>query len=202
MRLPVKDFWNQRYAESEYSYGTEPNAFLKDYLGGLAAGKVLFPAEGEGRNAVYAASLGWNVWAFDYSSSGREKALKLGAERNVDLHYHNFSYEELPHDWQNFDLIALIYAHMPDPLRQQIHPKLAERLAPGGRIVLEAFNPDQIGRSSGGPKDEKLLYTPEKLRSDFSALTEELCETRVVHLAEGQYHNGEAAVIRYVGQKV
>lgn len=198
----MKDFWNKRYAESEYSYGTDPNDFLKENLIGLSAGRVLFPAEGEGRNAVWAASLGWDTWAFDYSTSGREKAEKLAADRGVHLRYETFGYEDLPDDWRNFDLIALIYAHMPDSLREKIHPELANRLAPGGRIILEAFNPEQIGRSSGGPQNESLLYTPEKLRSDFSGLTEELCETRTIHLAEGQYHSGEASVIRYIGQKV
>ncbi len=126
----MQDFWNERYAEEGFSYGKEPNEFLKLRLRGLSAGKVLFPAEGEGRNAVYAASLGWNAWAFDYSSSGRKKAMSLASERSVDLVYENFSYQELPNDWRDFDLIALIYAHMPDPLREEIHPRLADRLAP------------------------------------------------------------------------
>lgn len=197
----MKDFWNQRYSEPDYSYGTKPNEFLKERLSGLSAGKILFPAEGEGRNSVYAAFLGWETWAFDYSSSGREKAMKLADQQGVDVRYETFSYEEMPNDWRGFDAIALIYAHMPDGMRERIHAELIDRLNPGGLILLEAFTPDQIGRSSGGPKTKDLLYTSEKLRSDFKPLEELLCETKLVHLAEGQYHYGEAAVIRYVGQK-
>ena len=77
--------WNSRYSAEEYAYGEEPNAFIKQQLDNLIPGKILFPAEGEGRNAVYAAKLGWNVEAFDLSTEGREKALSLAAQNGVDI---------------------------------------------------------------------------------------------------------------------
>ena len=52
--------WNDRYSKDEYAYGEEPNRYLKEQLEKLAVGKILFPAEGEGRNAVFAAKLGWH----------------------------------------------------------------------------------------------------------------------------------------------
>jgi hypothetical protein len=73
----MKEQWNERYSASEYIYGTGPNTWLVEKLAGLQPGKILFPAEGEGRNAVHAARLGWNVAAFDQSEAGRKKALKL-----------------------------------------------------------------------------------------------------------------------------
>lgn len=59
------DRWNERYSKEEFAYGEEPNQYLKEQLEKLDVGKILFPAEGEGRNGVYAAKLGWNVFAFD-----------------------------------------------------------------------------------------------------------------------------------------
>jgi hypothetical protein len=59
------DFWNARYSAAEYAYGTEPNAFFKAQLDQLTPGRLLLPAEGEGRNAVYAAKKGWEVAAFE-----------------------------------------------------------------------------------------------------------------------------------------
>ena len=59
------DRWNERYSKEEFAYGEEPNQYLKEQLEKLAVGKILFAAEGEGRNGVYAAKLGWNVFAFD-----------------------------------------------------------------------------------------------------------------------------------------
>ena len=79
--------WNQRYSVEEYVYGKSANAFLRAYSASLPKGKVLCLAEGEGRNAVYLASLGYEVWAVDASSAGRDKALKLAKEMNVSLNY-------------------------------------------------------------------------------------------------------------------
>lgn len=70
------DFWNERYAEKEYAYGIHPNQFLADSILKLPKhGKILFPAEGEGRNAVYAAKNGFEVTAFDLSSEGKRKQI-------------------------------------------------------------------------------------------------------------------------------
>ena len=73
----MKQFWDNRYAQEKWAYGKEPNTYIKEKLSLFKTGKVLFPAEGEGRNAVYAAKLGWEVSAFDYSFKGKEKADRL-----------------------------------------------------------------------------------------------------------------------------
>ena len=67
----MKEFWNARYNTESYAYGKNPNQYFKDQIGLLPPGKILLAAEGEGRNAVYAASLGWDVFAYDFS----EKAI-------------------------------------------------------------------------------------------------------------------------------
>jgi hypothetical protein len=82
------DKWNDRYAKSEFAYGEEPNNYLREQLEKLHKGKILFPAEGEGRNAVFAAKLGWTVSAFDISSEGQKKALQL-AEKNNWMRRHD-----------------------------------------------------------------------------------------------------------------
>ena len=75
--------WNDRYSKEEFAYGEEPNNYLKEQLTKLTVGRILFPAEGEGRNAVYAAKLGWTVSAFDISNEGKLKTLKLAEKNNV-----------------------------------------------------------------------------------------------------------------------
>ena len=69
-----KDFWNSRYSEQEFAYGTQPNAFLRERLEKIKSGSALFLGEGEGRNAVYASTLGWKADAVDFSSSEKVKA--------------------------------------------------------------------------------------------------------------------------------
>ena len=79
--------WDDRYSNKEYAYGTEPNNFLKEQLQNLPIGSIFFPAEGEGRNAVYAAKLGWLATAFDISIEGKNKALQLAKINNVTINY-------------------------------------------------------------------------------------------------------------------
>ena len=87
MNNPWTKRWNDRYSNEEFAYGEEPNNYLKEQLEKLNPGTILFPAEGEGRNAVFAAKLGWEVWAFDISAEGKDKAMKLVATNNVAIDY-------------------------------------------------------------------------------------------------------------------
>src|ERR1035438_2511533 len=56
-----KQNWDERFSSEEYVYGTEPNVFLKEQLSKLSPGRLLMLGEGEGRNAVYAAKMNWQL---------------------------------------------------------------------------------------------------------------------------------------------
>src|SRR5678816_3069114 len=87
MTEPWIERWNERYSKEEFAYGQQPNNYLKEQLEKLAVGTILFPAEGEGRNAVFAAKLGWTVSAFDISIEGKNKALRLADANHVMIDY-------------------------------------------------------------------------------------------------------------------
>ncbi len=197
----MKDFWNERYGHNEFIYGKKPNTFFAEQIVLLKPGKVLLPAEGEGRNAVYAAGLGWEVTAFDFSEAGKEKAGQLASEAGVSINYQISPATDFQADAASFDVVALIYAHFPPQVRQPFHQQLVNWLKPGGRVILEAFHPRQMARSSGGPKNPEMLYDQETLGSDFSALKKVLLEEKTIQLSEGKHHEGEAEVVRYVGEK-
>lgn len=195
------DFWNARYAADEYAYGTAPNEFLREALEALTPGTILFPAEGEGRNAVYAATRGWQVSAFDQSSSGQQKALALAASKGVTITYTIADADLFACEPDSFDCVALIFAHFPPDLRKRVHAQMVRALRPGGTLILEAFSPAQLGRPSGGPKELPMLYTVEALQQDFAALTSLEISEAVIQLSEGPFHQGEGAVIRAVGKR-
>ena len=197
------EFWNERYLNHESVYGDLPNVFFKQCMDNLPPGKLLLPAEGEGRNAVYAALMGWDVTAFDYSHVGRGKALKLSENRQVKITYNVtdfLSFETAP---ASMDAVALIYAHMPAEIRQRFHHKIATWVKPGGHSILEAFNPLQLGLNSGGPKELSMLYTPEMLTADFPAEYWDvgILETLETELNEGPFHQGRAQIIRLLARK-
>ncbi|MFA5047023.1 MAG: class I SAM-dependent methyltransferase [Paludibacter sp.] len=195
----MENIWNQRYAQEEYVYGVNPNEFYKEELSKLQPGKILFPAEGEGRNAVYAAIKGWDVVAFDSSEEAKKKAEKLAEKNNVRLNYQTASIEEFEYEENSFDAIVLIYVHTMN--REQNHQKLLRMLKPGGVIILEGFSKEQLMNNSGGPRNSEMLFSKEELTRDFNDLKEKQITKTETELNEGQLHKGKASVIRLLGIK-
>lgn len=129
----MKEFWNERYAAEAFAYGETPNVYVEEKLSEIAeGGKVLFPAEGEGRNAVYAATKGYEVEAFDMSISGKEKALQLAEKFGVTIHYELKNLEHITYPEAIFDGLVLVYAHFPADIRKEGFRKLCGALKPGG----------------------------------------------------------------------
>jgi len=199
--MMMDKMWNQRYNTEEYVYGRDPNVFFARSLGPLPPGKILLPGEGEGRNAAYAASLGWEVDAFDQSSAGAEKAERLAREMGVKIKYSVSGLHDFLFEAGIYDAIALIYFHAPAPVRQLLHHRVLEALKPGGMVILEAFHTTQLGRDSGGPQALELLFNKEMLLEDFERLELEMIEETEIDLNEGLFHSGPANVVRFRGIK-
>jgi len=196
------NFWDERYSTKEYVYGTEPNQFFKEQLQKIIpAGKLLLPGEGEGRNAVYAAKLGWQVDAFDQSSVARQKAISLAAEKNVTIKYSNLDLEKFIPQNNFYDCAAIIFVHLAPNIRSEFHKKIMNSLKTNGRIILELFSKNQFGKNSGGPQDLNMLSTLEEIENDFKQLKIILLKEENVFLEEGEKHSGEASVIRFIGMK-
>src|SRR5665213_1528694 len=193
--------WNKRYAENESVYGTEPNVFFKNFINTHKSGSILLAAEGEGRNAIYAASKGWQVDAFDFSELAVKKALKLAAEKKIILHYEIMNIEDF-RPRKQYDTVALIYVHLPENIRKEFHQRVYESIKPGGYLVLEAFAKEQIHNNYGGHKDLELLYDAPAICKDFSFLHLLFCGQKEVVLDEGPFHKGKAEVLQLVGQKL
>ena len=193
-----ENFWNQRYAAENYAYGTLPNAYLKEISADLRPGKILLPAEGEGRNAVFMAKMGWEVEAFDQSTEGKNKALLLAEHYDVKISYTISDVENTDYPENSFDALALIFAHFPGENRRSYHRKLSSFLKPGGHLIIEGFSKEhatfqQLNPKSGGPRDPGMLY---ELKEDFNNFEFTEAAEHQITLAEGEFHQGEASVIR------
>jgi 2-polyprenyl-3-methyl-5-hydroxy-6-metoxy-1,4-benzoquinol methylase len=200
------DRWNERYSMEAFAYGEQPNNFLKEQLSTLEVGKILFPAEGEGRNAVFAATLAWQVSAFDISIEGKNKALKLAEMNQVSIDYQVEELQKLVYQPEQFDAIALIYAHFPANIKSVYHKTLDKYLRKGGIIIFEAFSKKHLeyiakNEKVGGPKEEAMLFSKEEIRADFENYEIIMLEETEIELNEGLFHNGLGSVIRFVGKK-
>ena len=200
------DRWDERYSSKEFAYGDKPNNYLKYQLDKLPVGSILFPAEGEGRNAVYAASKGWAVSAFDISEQGKKKAAQLASKHKVTIDYQVGELESLDFKNKPFDVLALIYAHFPANIKSGYHKMLDKYVRTGGLVIFEAFSKKHLDYSLknekvGGPKDIDMLFSIEELETDFSNYEIIELNELEIELSEGLFHNGKGLVIRFVGRK-
>jgi len=199
--------WDERYKDNEFAYGTEPNVFFKEWLLKFEPGKILMPADGEGRNGVFAAQLNWNVISFDLSAEGQQKALKLAKENKVSLDYIVGDLEQLEFKKNSFDAIGLIYAHFSAETKSKLHKKLNDYLKPGGIVIFEAFSKRHLDLKKanpkvGGPDNSNDLFSTAEILADFEKFEILYLEEEEIILNEGKFHIGAGSVIRFVGKKV
>jgi SAM-dependent methyltransferase len=201
-----KNMWEERYKNQDYAYGKEPNLFFAEWLQKLEPKSILMPADGEGRNGVFAAQLGWEVTSFDLSEEGKSKTLDLAKEMQVSLDYIVGNLEQLEFKKESFDAIGLIYAHFAAEKKSILHKKLNEYLKPGGIIIFEAFGKKHIDFNTlnskvGGPKDINMLFSLAEIKADFENYEIVVLEEKEIILDEGKCHIGKGSVIRFVGIK-
>lgn len=202
----MREFWNQKFAGTAYKYGEHPNAFLAEQVGLIPPqGRVLVPGDGEGRNGVWLASQGHQVTSVDCSDVGLDKTRDLAQRKGVQLETVLADLTEWSPAESSFDAVAVAYLHLPSSQRPAVMGSLLGALRPGGVLMLEAFHPNQLGLTSGGPKDVDMLYTLAGLRAD--ALQSGVVGAEVqgweggVTLDEGPFHQGPAQVTRWVWRR-
>jgi 2-polyprenyl-3-methyl-5-hydroxy-6-metoxy-1,4-benzoquinol methylase len=194
--------WDDRYDVEHYRYGTEPNDFIEDsvpqYLESGAS--ILCLGAGEGRNAVWLASTGYQVTALDYSEVGLEKLQRLASDRGTTVQTILQSVTDFEPD-EAFDGVVMTFLHLPPDDREAAHRTAQSALKPGGYIFLEAFTPEQLNYESGGPPSEEMLYTETILSDDFGGLETVHLESKLREIDEGPGHAGEGSVVQYIGRK-
>ncbi|MHA8096501.1 class I SAM-dependent methyltransferase [Aquirufa antheringensis] len=198
----MKAIWNERYQQENYQYGIKPNDFFAEELSKLKSGRILVPGAGEGRDAVYAAKLGWEVHAFDLSEQGEAKANRLASAEKVRIHYKVADAGNVKFPLESFDVIALTFFHLPLEIRLPFYKQCISWLKPGGKIIMEGFNKRQIGLSSGGPKQLEWLFSSAEIAAEFPGLTINKNEELQRNLDEGPLHQGKAEVNQFIGQKL
>lgn len=195
------EFWDDRYAATDYVYGVKPNAFVAAMSEAIPDGPVLCLAEGEGRNAVYLATLGHRVTAMDQSAVGLTKAQRLAQANGVvieTVHADLESHRILPGAWAG---IVATFAHLPPPLRRKVHASVVQGLQPGGVFILEAYTPAQLALGTGGPKSLEMMMTLDSLREELSCLEFMVAREVERDVCEGTFHQGRGAVVQILARR-
>ena len=193
--------WDKEYATDEYVYGKLPNDFLNSHYDSIPKGKVLLLAEGEGRNAVFLAKLGYSVTAVDISSVGLKKAEKLAKENNVVIETICADLEVFGLGENQWDGIVSIYCHLPATLRQDLYKRIELAIKPNGIFLLEGYRPEQLDYKTGGPPVTSMMTSKETLIKELPNFSFSHLEAidRVVN--EGINHRGLGAVIQAIGSR-
>lgn len=194
--------WDEKYNCDDFVYGTEPNDFLKTNAYQFPTqGKLLCIAEGEGRNAVWLATQGFDVTAVDSSAVGLAKAERLAKTKQTSIQVIHTDLAEFDPGEDCWDGIIAIFAHLPPNLRHQVHQACEKALKQGGIMLLEAYTPEQLNFGTGGPKNVEWLMTEQHLQREFPHL-------QFIHLAEvereiveGFGHTGRGAVVQMLAKK-
>jgi SAM-dependent methyltransferase len=193
--------WNERFAKEDYAYGRSENDFLRESVHLLPMGKILSIGEGEGRNAVYLAKLGYDVTAIDYSEVGLDKAHRLATENRTAIHtiHADLTTYNLDKDyWQG---IVSIYFHVHKAERSKIHKKCVDALAMGGVFILESYSTNQLGFDTGGPKNSDLLLDLDEVLRELDGLNFKIARVTEREVIEGDYHTGLGSVVQIVAEK-
>jgi SAM-dependent methyltransferase len=154
----------------------DPNRFLVEEVERIGPGRALDLACGEGRNSVWLASQGWRVVGVDYSSVGLAKARQLAADRSVDVTWIEDDVVTWMPPQGAFDLVLVLYLHLPAEQRRQVMAHASSALAPGGVLLVIGHDTTNLNEGWGGPQEAAVLFTPEEVVADLQDLRIERAE--------------------------
>ena len=198
------EMWDERFSSDEYAYGKEANIWLSERVSQIDPppnNRALFPADGEGRNAVWAARIGWNSEVFDLSVVGKQKCHLLAQEHAVTVDYEVDDLALRVFPQQSYDLIACSWFHTPSEIRKVHMPRMLHSLKSGGHFIMEGYHTSQMPLHSGGPKSLDLLFDLDELLGEL--VGEKAPQMNIIHTAitstvldESVLHKGQARVVR------
>ncbi|MDQ6618494.1 MAG: class I SAM-dependent methyltransferase [Pseudomonadota bacterium] len=188
------EYWDARFSEPGYAYGEHPNDFLRAAIAGIRPGEALSLAEGEGRNAVYLARLGFNVTAVDHSAVGLKKARELAAKHGVSITTELADLTDYDLGQDRWDLVLSIFSHPPSAMRQRLYRTVQRALRENGAFVLES-------KSVAGATDTSPYPGKAILRGELGPLRFAIAREVERDLDEGPYHAGMHRVVQILGFK-
>ena len=165
-----RDVWNQRYAGADLVWSAEANRFLMDEASDLRAGRALDLGSGEGRNAIWLAKRGWHVTAVDFSDVALEKARRMASTMGLDVEWIEADLRTYSPAQRAFDLVVIVYIHLPAAVRRDVIRHGAEAVAVGGTLLVIGHDRSNLERGFGGPQDPALLFTPEDITADLAGI--------------------------------
>lgn len=179
----TQEFWDDRYRQRPRIWSGRPNRQLVDVAEALPPGRALDVGCGEGADAVWLASRGWDVLGVDVSEVAIDRARAQAEEldpsvagrldwRRVDL----LAEPDLP---AGLDLVSAQFVHLPEPEHSKVFRSLATLVRVGGSLLVVAHDPSDLHSGVGRPHQADLFHTPQEIAALLDdAWDLRICESR------------------------
>jgi SAM-dependent methyltransferase len=129
--------FNRLYRQATQDrFTTTPSEFLAAMIKRMKPGKALDVAMGQGRNAVFLATQGWDVTGYDIAEAGLEVAQENARKAGVRIATVHAGWDDFDPGREKWDLISFIYTDAPvmDP---QFITRIQAALKPGGYVLFD-----------------------------------------------------------------
>lgn len=170
--------WDRKHSRGGDSEA--PAIFLREMIDGkdweLPPGRALDLACGDGRNAIFLASHGFQVTAVDISPVGIARGRARAKENALSIDWQEADLEVLDLGLQTYDLIVNIKY-----LQRSLVPWIKRALKNGGHVIFETFLIDQ--QPLGHPSNPTYLLARNELLDLFR-------DFRVLYYREGKCFEG------------
>jgi SAM-dependent methyltransferase len=190
-----REDWDKRYAAVENLWAAKPNRFLVAEVAELEPGRALDLACGEGQNAIWLATLGWDVTGVDYSEVAISKARARAERDGVRADFVCADLVTYAPEPAGFELVLILYLHIPAEERGPVVRRAATALAPGGTFVLVGHDSTNLTEGVGGPSDPSILFTPDEIAAELPDLEIQKAE-RVLRDVAGEERDAIDALVR------
>ncbi|MEU6997888.1 class I SAM-dependent methyltransferase [Nonomuraea sp. NPDC046570] len=162
-----EQFWEERYRSRDAVWSGRPNPQLVAETSQLTAGVALDVGSGEGADAIWLASRGWQVTAVDFSTTalrrGAAHADALGGEVAGRISWTQADLTVWEPAEGHFDLVSSQFMHLEEGPRRELFARLAAAVAPGGTLLIVGHHPYDLQTTVPRPQEPDLYFTADEV---------------------------------------
>lgn len=144
--------WDARYLHEERLWSGKVNSLLESEVKDLKPARALDVGSGEGADAIWLASNGWEVTAVDISQVAISRAAEAAKAKDVEVIW---QVSDIALITGEFDLVYAFYAVVPKS--GEIFSHLLNLVAPGGTLLYVHHTPEEVRLLGRGPNFEQMM---------------------------------------------
>jgi SAM-dependent methyltransferase len=157
-----QEFWDERYGSAPALWSRKPNQRLVEHVADLTPGTALDIGCGEGADALWLASRGWQVTALDLSPVALARAAEQAALAGPEIAGRiTWEHADLL-SWSpraQVDLVSAQFLHLPPEPAVQVQARLAAAVRPGGTLLIVGHDKSDLETTVRRPPVPELFST-------------------------------------------